>query len=103
MRKLIEHTQEHSIVCDNIACNYKVLKSEDDRTQIGYYLNRPCPDCGENLLTEKDLRDYINLMKYVSWMNKWFSWITIFAPKRKNPKITTIHVHNGINVEEKKK
>ena len=42
------------IQCDNINCNY-----ENEDVQVGEYeqwLNKPCPKCGSNLLTEADFR-----------------------------------------------
>ncbi len=99
MRKLIEMSQEYLIVCDNKNCDYKVPnKTKDPNASIKKYLNKPCPKCGENLLTEKDYKDSETLMRYINWINKWFSWITIFIPKNKEKKVT-VHVHNGINID----
>jgi hypothetical protein len=44
--------QVAGIKCDNINCDY-----EDDSVSVDdyeNYLNKPCPICGENLLTQAD-------------------------------------------------
>jgi len=65
------------------------------------YVNKSCPKCGENLLTEKDYLDGIRFLKIVKWINKWFSWITIFKPNTKYHK-ADVHIHNGLNMKIKK-
>lgn len=66
MEKNIE-LGESGLVCDNPNCDYvnKEVKFED----YPGWVNKPCPKCGENLLTEEDLDnarivhfaiDYIN-------------------------------------------
>lgn len=94
--EIIKIQQEYSIVCDNNKCDYKEknTKSNPD-TDYKKYLNRPCPKCGENLLTKKDYIDYINMLKVINWINKYFGWIGIFIPK-KDYKSISIHVHDGV-------
>lgn len=54
-RKLIETQQEYLIVCDNKQCDYKIKNTTDNPNEnVSMYLNTPCPNCGENLLTEED-------------------------------------------------
>lgn len=102
MRKLIEVSQEHSITCDNKSCDYKIInEKKDPNVCIAEYINMPCPECGENLLTEKDYIDSISLMKVVNWMNKWFSWLTLFSKKSDKGQEYTAHVYNGVNIEKK--
>lgn len=100
MRKLIEATQEHLVVCDK--CGYKVKNETGDPwADIDKYLNKPCPECGENLLTAEDLSSYQRMIGIIKWMNKWFSWLTIFIPKSKERRYT-VHAHDGIvDFEEK--
>lgn len=95
-------SQGYLIVCDNENCDYKIPnETKDANASIKKYTNKPCPECGETLLTEKDYRDSEFLMRYINWINKWFSWVTIFIPKSKQTKIT-VHVHDGINTETDK-
>ena len=102
MRKLIEMTQEHLIVCDNINCNYTVENpTKDVNVSIKEYLNKPCPKCGDNLLTEKDFKESEKLIRFANWANKWLSWITFFIPEKKE-KTVIVHVHNGIKIEDEK-
>lgn len=99
MRKLIEKTQENLIVCDGENCEYEIPWSEEGEKNITSYINRPCPLCGENLLTIEDYTQYQKIMKSVNWVNKWFSWITIFMKKNPKTHSVSVHVHNGVKIE----
>lgn len=44
------------VQCDNPKCEYK---KPLELSQFKDYVNKPCPDCGENLLTERDYADMI--------------------------------------------
>ncbi len=99
MRKLIEIKQENLIECDNQNCDYVIVnQSSNPNKSIKQYINKPCPKCGENLLTEKDYLDSEKFMRVLNWMNKWFSWVTIFIPKKYETK-STAKVHNGIEIK----
>ena len=103
MRKLIETTQENTIECDNLSCDFEIPnESEDPNAPLDKYLNQPCPKCGENLLTKEDLDDYIKMMKIINFLNKWFSWLTIFRTKNTKMASVTARAHKGvkINIEE---
>lgn len=101
MRKLIEMNQEYLIQCDNPRCDYKVKNETGNPNEdIKGYLNKPCPKCGENLLTEQDYIQSLQLMKVINWLNKWFSWLTIFSSKKSQQKVM-VHVHKGVNIENK--
>ena len=83
-RKAIEINQPNLIECDNHSCNFTIPNPiGDPNTKTVEYINTACPKCGENLLTEKDYTDHLKLMKAVNWINKWFSWITVFYSKSK--------------------
>lgn len=101
MRKLIEIHQEYLIVCDNKQCDYKVKNETGipNDEESDKFLNVPCPKCGENLLTEQDHLQSKVLMKGINRVNKYFSWLTIFIPKKAKTHKTTINVHNGINIK----
>lgn len=103
MLKLIELNQEHLIVCNNTNCDFKVPnETGDPNTCIKQYLNVACPKCGENLLTEEDYLNNQKLLNAINWMNKWFSWTTIFIPKKKKPTKAIACTHKGISIEVEK-
>lgn len=57
------------IKCDNPECNFR-----DDSVQYeDYYLwlNKPCPKCGQNLLTEKDFMKCQKIMKFSKFLGKF--------------------------------
>jgi hypothetical protein len=95
-RKLIEMHQEYLVVCDNTNCNYKVINPTGDPNMDAIeYLNKPCPVCNENLLTDIDYIQSLHMMKIINWINKWFSWLMFFVPKSKKLKSTFVHFHDG--------
>lgn len=98
MKKLIESKQEHSIVCDNPNCDFKVKNDGSDEIEtLNKYLNKTCPDCGCNLLTDEDYKTATNLIKTINWLNKYFSWLTIFSKKKASKKVS-VKVHKGIKI-----
>lgn len=102
-RKLIELNQEYSIVCDNKECDYKIKNETGNPNEdIRQYLNMPCPLCGENLLTEQDYIQSLQYLNIINWINKWFSWLTIFVSKKAKPEIVSVHIHNGVKIEQVK-
>lgn len=102
MRKLIEIEQENLIECDNKNCDYVIKNpTKDPNESIKHYINIPCPKCGDNLLTEKDYLDSERFMRILNWMNKWFSWVTIFIPRKYETK-SSAKIHNGITIKDKK-
>lgn len=61
------------IKCDNPDCDFR-----DETVEYKDYknwLNKPCPKCGSNLLTQKDLetiKAIIKLVKIINWITKPF-------------------------------
>lgn len=55
------------IKCDNENCNWFDNTVTDE--QYPEYLNKPCPECGSNLLTQQDLDAYINLKSTLAYIN----------------------------------
>ena len=101
MRKLIETHQVHSIVCDNPSCDY-IIKDDAtdlDAEKLEKYIGVLCPNCGWDLLTELDYINFVNITKVINFINKWFSWITIFLPRSKKPVTGTISTHQKIKIE----
>ena len=80
MRKLIEKKELGDVVCDNPNCDYSIKHSSDEIELISY-IDMPCPKCGQNLLTKEDYIQYIKLVRLVDWINKYFSWMTLFQKK----------------------
>jgi len=98
MRKLIEYTQENLIECDNIGCDFVIPTKDVPNSDGKEYIGVPCPQCGENLLTEKDYLDDKKLVMLIDKINKWFSWMTIFIHRGKEV-LTEIKVHNGVKIQ----
>jgi predicted RNA-binding Zn-ribbon protein involved in translation (DUF1610 family) len=48
-RKVV--VEESTIHCDNSACGFEQAIPFEDREK---WIDRPCPECGENLLTRED-------------------------------------------------
>ena len=100
MRKLIEHSQGSLITCDNKTCDYTIPYNKDGDTNTLKYIDMPCPKCGENLLTKEDYLQHEKLMQAVNFINKWFSWLTIFQSKDAKEHTVSVHVHNGVHITE---
>jgi len=109
-RKLIELVDNGPlVVCDNTLCDYEVptevnkVYSREHLVELAKYLDKPCPLCGENLLTYEDLKTYISTYKTITWLNKYFSWITWFTSNKTWAKRVTMraHVHNGLKIDRK--
>jgi len=54
------------IKCDSPACDYADMEIDFDPE---YFLNRPCPECGLNLFTEKDLKAMLRIFKIAKFLN----------------------------------
>ena len=102
-RKIIEASQEFLIVCDNPRCDYKIENpTKDPNEDTSQYVDVPCPKCGENLLTRKDHELGLKFMKIVNFINKWFSWLTVFIPdkKPKSEDMVRVGFHRKITLEK---
>lgn len=60
----------HGIKCDNPNCDYNDMTVRVEN--YDKWLNKPCPKCGENLLTEKDYESVKMLMSFAESMNNIF-------------------------------
>lgn len=104
MGKIIETYRESLIECDNKSCDYTVPFTEEEGA-MKQYINKPCPECGSNLLTQKDYELDQKVLRRINWINKYFGWLTIFQrnkSKEKN-KVISIKVHDGITIFEEPK
>lgn len=76
-------------------CDYR-----DESVQFSEYqesINKPCPECGQSLLTEKEYNNCLAMYKRVEhfkkainilkWLNPFHYWRLIFGDKRE---ITTV-------------
>jgi ssDNA-binding Zn-finger/Zn-ribbon topoisomerase 1 len=96
---LIEVNQEDLVVCDNPKCDYKVPLTEENKNELLYYVDLPCPKCGQNLCTKEDFIQSEKVMDVINWLNKYFSWLNyVFFWQKKTT--TNVHVHNGINIKK---
>lgn len=94
MEKPIE-VKQGGLMCDNPKCDYV---NNIPSTEYPQWVNRPCPKCGENLLTESDYRFWKILMFFVRILNK-------ILPKPKvddEAETVSVHYHNG-KLEVKRK
>lgn len=111
----IEH-QGGGIVCDNPKCDYEDTTVTDDNYHE--YVNKPCPKCGENLLTEEDYQTAKNLIAVIDAINsmdeeamgKLYESLS-GKPASELPLLTedtvkklelSVKVHNGIHVKDVK-
>jgi hypothetical protein len=67
MKENIEILDNGGIICDNPKCDWadRTISIEDTPN----YLNKPCPQCGENLLTQDDLDRFNLVMVMVKMAN----------------------------------
>ena len=101
MKKLINITEKSVVVCDNKDCDYEVPYTP---SQLIHFINRPCPKCGQNLLTLEDFNVHEKMIKFVNWVNRWFSWITLFqSQKGRVEKIISVHYHDGVTTTKESK
>lgn len=101
--EIISMESDILVQCDNPECDYTVPTSIENPDDCGEdYINKPCPKCGENLLTMEDYIQYVKLVKGIKWINKWFGWIYYLLPKKnkENPSVKEAHVHKGIHIKD---
>lgn len=95
---LIEVNQEDLVVCDNPNCDFHIPYTEEN-SDLGCYVDVPCPKCGENLCTKEDFVQHLKFIRVINWLNKYFSWLNyVFFWQKKTT--TNVHVHNGINIKK---
>ena len=106
IRNLIDVSQKFLVVCDNADCDFKipnVYENQDEsNVELGYYINVPCPECGHVLLTESDYSTAITFNKIINWLNRYFSWITVFYSDQHENEVV-VKVKDGVSVTQVKK
>lgn len=77
------------IKCDNAACDFR--NDNVENKDYKKWLNKPCPKCGENLLTKADYRSTKFLIILVNAIN----FISMFVPKKfkEKQKIVEGNIH----------
>ena len=58
--------QDHTIQCDNPKCDYQTIAQI---AEFGKWVNKPCPICGENLLTQGDYDRFMIVVKALDIAN----------------------------------
>ncbi len=108
MRKLIDlkTSNEAAITCDNKDCEFEIKASsikdynpQNPINSIRLFININCPCCGENLLTEHDFNLALKFYIWINWLNRWFSWLTIFFKEDKNAVEKKVSLHKEIKIE----
>lgn len=88
-RKLIEEVPSKDIiVCDNESCDFSIPNEnkyllEEVIIPMRELINAECPKCGENILTYDDYTRVVYLLRVIKFLNKWFSWLSVFTPNSK--------------------
>jgi hypothetical protein len=83
MRDAIKMTVA-GLKCDAVGCDYR-----DNTVKFSYkaYINKPCPKCGANLLTEADAEAAVKIARTVKILNVFYKIFhpiqTLTAPSRK--------------------
>jgi hypothetical protein len=81
----------HGIKCDNTNCDWN--DESIPTSQFIDWLNKPCPKCGENLLTEEDYNSYLIFVKKLEEINE------LYPPKEGEELYHSVYdIHNGIHL-----
>lgn len=59
--------QQQGLKCDATDCDYTYVFNETDTYTA--YLNKPCPECGANLLTQEDHDTMMQIMALMEYAN----------------------------------
>jgi len=95
--QIITAAQDVLVKCDNPLCDYEVSNDTKDpnNPDLKEYLNRPCPKCGENLLTEKDYKEFLKMMKLVRIINKMSRFLRIKPKSDDKQVLVSVNCHDG--------
>ena len=104
-RPLVEFEDKgQALRCDNESCGFVYELDGVKQTNpegLNPFIGHPCPDCGQNLLTEDDFNRAVRLIGILKWMNKWLSWTTVFVkPSEKNVKKVRVSTHKELKIEK---
>ena len=76
------------IKCDNPDCTFKDISVPF--TDYQNYVNKPCPECGMNLLTEEDYKTCLLIKRYTELANK-----LIKNPEQYETKGISVNLHGN--------
>lgn len=96
-KKLIHINQKNFLKCDNRNCAFVLESKAPDRSDESY-INEPCPNCGENLLTKEDHLRYQKVMRFIDFLNHWFGWLGTYEDDPKNIVAGDIDCHEEIKI-----
>lgn len=96
-KQIIEISQDFIVECDNPECDYKIENTtKDPFICTKNFIDMPCPKYGQNLLTKEDYQASEKFLNVAKWINRLFSWILIFIPKKSEVEENVIiHHHAG--------
>ncbi len=98
MEQNVEILSGGGIGCDNPDCKW------EDQTvtnaEMGEWLNRPCPDCGSNLLTQEDYDYLLMFMKSIELINGMD--LKGILESDEQPTVNVVKIHEGITLNGKK-
>ena len=72
---LIEVQKELFLKCDNNSCKFQFEMDHDLEISHKMFIDMPCPECNENLLTQEDNDRHLRMIRTIKWINKWFGWL----------------------------
>lgn len=98
-KKLLHIRQQDFLKCDNESCDFVLKDKASDRTEESY-INEPCPECGENLLTEDDFVRHRKVLGFIKLINKWFGWLGTYPDDERNEVVREINCHKKININK---
>lgn len=107
--KIIIVKQNTIVECDNEKCGYTIPNPNEDLSpatpeQLGKLLNKPCPMCGENLLTNEDCNDFLSFLRTVRRVNRWLGWLSyLFGTNEMDFESGEVKVHKGIYIKRDEK
>lgn len=73
MRQPVMEGTAHGLRCDAPGCGWKDMRIT--REEYPEYRNAPCPDCGENILTDADYKALLRIEAVVRFVNRWLWWL----------------------------
>lgn len=101
IKKLIHYNKNQAGNLDCDQCGY----TDCNQCFAPDLIGRKCPECGADMLSEKDYKDTVRLFKVLDWINKWFGWIGSESPDQQqgyNSYKMSIKTHDGkITIKEK--
>lgn len=73
---------EPGLVCDNKECDYT---NDVKSIHYPYWVNRGCPKCGQNLLTEINYNQILRFYAVINFINRHWFLRVLLGPKANTP------------------